>query len=175
MARNHDVAAALVHLEDFNRLRDVHQRGDVADRTDVDLATRQEGHGAVQIDGEAALDLVEDDAFDALGVVELGFETDPAFLAARLFARQHGLAESVLDALDIDFNFVADVEGAVLRLGAEFLERDATFDLQADVDDRHILFNGGDGALGNITFRQILIGDGFCEEGGKILLLGNSL
>jgi hypothetical protein len=57
----HDVAAALVHLEDFERLRRVHQRGDVADRADIDLAARQEGHGAVQIDGEAALDLVEDD------------------------------------------------------------------------------------------------------------------
>ena len=44
----------------------MHQRGDVADRADVDLAARQEGHGAVEIDGEAALDLVEDDAFDVL-------------------------------------------------------------------------------------------------------------
>ena len=52
-ARDHDVAAALVHLEDFERLRDVHQRGDVADRTDVHLAARQEGHCAIQVDGEA--------------------------------------------------------------------------------------------------------------------------
>ena len=37
-ARNDDVAAALVHLEDFEGLRVVHQRGDVADRADVDLA-----------------------------------------------------------------------------------------------------------------------------------------
>jgi hypothetical protein len=36
--------------------------GDVADRTDVDLRARQERDGAVEIDGEAALDLVEDDA-----------------------------------------------------------------------------------------------------------------
>ena len=65
-ARHHDVAAAAIHLEDLEGLRIVHQRGDVADRPDVDLAARQEGHGAVEIDGEAALDLVEDDAFDAL-------------------------------------------------------------------------------------------------------------
>src|SRR5690606_19049794 len=65
-ARNDDVAATLVHLEDFEGLRVVHQRSDVTDRTDVDLRTRQEGDGAIQIDGEAALDLVEDDAFDAL-------------------------------------------------------------------------------------------------------------
>ncbi len=38
-ARHHDVAAAAIHLQDLERLRDVHQRGDVADRPDVDLAT----------------------------------------------------------------------------------------------------------------------------------------
>ena len=61
-ARHDDVAAAAIHLQNLERLLDVHQRGDVADRADVDLAARQEGHGAVEIDGEAALDLVEDDA-----------------------------------------------------------------------------------------------------------------
>ena len=61
-ARDDDVAAPLVHLQDLEGLRVVHQRGDVAHRADVDLAARQEGDGAVEIDGEAALDLVEDDA-----------------------------------------------------------------------------------------------------------------
>jgi hypothetical protein len=61
-ARHHDVAAAAIHLEDLERLRIVHQRRDVANRADVDLRARQEGHRAVEIDGEAALDLVEDDA-----------------------------------------------------------------------------------------------------------------
>jgi hypothetical protein len=69
--RNDDVAATLVHLEDFEGLRVVHQRGYVADRTDVDLRTRQEGNGAVEIDGEATLDLVEDHAFDALAGLNL--------------------------------------------------------------------------------------------------------
>ena len=44
----------------------MHQRADVAHGTDVDLAARQEGDGAIEIDRETALDLVEDDAFDAL-------------------------------------------------------------------------------------------------------------
>ena len=63
-ARDDDIAAAAVHLQDLERLRHAHQRRDIADRPDVDLAARQEGHGAVEIDGEAALDLVEDDAVD---------------------------------------------------------------------------------------------------------------
>ena len=103
-ARDDDVAAALVHLEDLERLRRVHQRADVAHRADVDLAARQEGHGAVEVDGEAALDLVEDDARDLLVLLEDLLEPGPALLAARLVARQHRLAERVLDALEIDLD-----------------------------------------------------------------------
>jgi hypothetical protein len=54
--RDDDVAARAVHLEDLEGLFLAHQRADVADRTDVDLRTRQEGRGAAQVDGEAALD-----------------------------------------------------------------------------------------------------------------------
>ncbi len=50
-ARHDDVAAAAIHLQDLEELRRRHQWADVADRTDVHLRTRQEGHGAVEIDG----------------------------------------------------------------------------------------------------------------------------
>src|SRR6185437_16182662 len=83
-ARHHDVAAATVHLQDLERLRIVHQRRDVADRTDIDLRARQEGHSAVEIDGEAALDLVEDDAVDLFVILERLLELAPALLAPRL-------------------------------------------------------------------------------------------
>src|SRR5262249_2941985 len=65
-AGNDDVAAAAVHLQNLEWLRHVHQWGDVADRPDVHLAAGQEGHRAVEIDGEAAFDLVEDDALHFL-------------------------------------------------------------------------------------------------------------
>src|SRR6202163_1818150 len=97
-ARHHDVAAAAIHFEDLERLGIVHQRRDVADRTDVDLRTRQKGYCTVEVDGEAALDLVEDDAVHLLVIVEGLLELAPAFLAARLVARQHGFAERILDA-----------------------------------------------------------------------------
>jgi hypothetical protein len=142
---------------------------------DVDLAARQEGHGAVQIDGEAALDLVEDDTFNTLLRVELLFETDPAFLAASLLARQHGFAKCVFDALDIDFDFVADLERAVLGLGAEFLQRHAALDLETDVDDGDVLLDGHHDALGNIAFGKVLRGNGFGEQGCEILCHGFSV
>ena len=119
--RDDDIAAALVHLEDLEGLRHVHQRPDIADRTDVDLRTRQEGNGAFEIDGEAALDLVEDDAFDALVVVVHLFELDPALFAAGLLAAEHGLAHRVLDAVDIDLDLGTDLDGPVTAGLAEFL------------------------------------------------------
>src|SRR4029077_19472133 len=83
-ARDHDIAAPAIHFENLERLRHVHQRGHVADRSDVDLAARQERHGTVEIDGEAALDLIEDDAVDLLVALERFLQAAPAFLAARL-------------------------------------------------------------------------------------------
>ena len=109
-AGDDDIAAAAIHLQDLERLRHVHQRADVADRADVHLAARQERHGAVEIDGEAALDAVEDDAFDALAGLVFLLEPGPALLAPRLLARQHRLAGRVLDALEIDIDLVADRE-----------------------------------------------------------------
>src|SRR5450432_1353381 len=122
-ARHHDVAAAAIHLEDLERLRIVHQRRDVADRADIDLRARQEGHRAVEIDGEATLDLVEDYAVNLLVVVEGLFQLAPAFLAARLVARQHGLAERILDAVEEHLDFVTDLEIAFAARARKFAQR----------------------------------------------------
>ena len=168
-AGDDDVAAPLVHLEDAEGLRRVHQRADVAHRAHIHLAARQEGHGAVEIDGEAALHLVEDGAGDGLVLLEHLFEADPAFLAPRLLARQHRLAERVLDALQIDFHLVAGIELPVAAADAEFLQRHPAFDLQADIDDRDILLDGDHRALDDAALDEIVPGEGFFQESGEIL------
>src|SRR6202046_3908668 len=122
-ARHHDVAAAAIHLEDLERLRIVHQRSNVADRADIDLRARQEGDSAVEVDREAALDLVEDNAVDLLVIVEGLLELAPAFLAARLVARQHGFAERILDAIEEHLDLVADLEFAFAAGSCEFTQR----------------------------------------------------
>ncbi len=128
-ARDDDIAAPAIHLEDLERLRIVHQRRDVADRPDIDLRARQEGHGAVEIDGEAALDLIEDDALHLFVILERLFELAPAFLAARLVARQHRFAERILDAFEIDLDGVADLDLGVAAGPGEFAQRHAAFGL----------------------------------------------
>src|SRR5467141_205243 len=176
-ARHHDVAAAAIHLENLERLRIVHQRSYVADRPDIDLRARQEGHGAVEIDGEAALDLIEDDAVHLLVVVESLLELAPAFLAARLVARQHGFAERVLDTVEKHLDLVADLEFAFLAGSCEFTQRHAAFGLQADVDDGHVLLNRNNDALDDGAFLQIAAGKALVEHRGKIVagrIIGSS-
>src|SRR6185503_11528726 len=109
-ARHDDVAAATVHLEDRELLVLAHQRADVAHRADIDLAARQEGHGAVEVDGEAALDAAEDVAGDALVVVERLLELGPRLFAASPLAREHRLAFAILHAVDEDLDGVADLQ-----------------------------------------------------------------
>ena len=105
---------------------------------------------------------------DLLVGLEGLLELDPALLAARLVAREHGLAERVLDALEIDLDLVADLDLGLPARAGEFLQRDAAFGLQADVDDGEVLFDGDDRALDDGAFLQIAAGEGFFEQGGEI-------
>src|SRR6185295_3850236 len=171
-ARHHDVAAAAIHLQDLERLRHVHQRRHVADRPDVDLAAWQERDRAVEIDREATLDLIEDDAGDLLVAVERLFELAPAFLAARLVARENRLAKRVLDALEIDLDLVADLDLAAAAGAGELAQRDATFGLGADVDDGEILLDPDDLALDDRSFLQIALAECLIEHCGKIFARG---
>jgi hypothetical protein len=168
MARHDDIAAALVHLEDLEGLGNVHQRGDIADWADIDLRARQEGDGAFEVDREAALDLVEDRAFNALVVVVHFFELDPALFTAGLFAAQHRFAHRVLDAIDIDFHDRADGDGAVTASLAEFLERNAPFGLETDIDDRQILFDRDHGSLDDGAFQRLVVDERVHQQGFKI-------
>lgn len=145
--RHDDISAALVHLQDLEGLRDVHQRSCILHGPDIDLAARQEGDSAAKINGEAALHAVEDDAIDALAPLEGLLKTIPGFFPARLVAADDRFTVRVLDALDIDLDRVADFQRRFSPWRCELLQRHAAFHLQADIDHSHVLFNGGDDAL----------------------------
>ena len=146
---------------------------DVAHRADVDLRAGQEGHGAVEVDGEAALDAAEDDALDARGLGEFGFELVPRGFAAGAVARQHRFAMRILDAVDEHFDFVADLEIGLLARRGEFAQRHAAFGLQADVDDGHVVFDAGDGALDDAAFEAVVAPPSdFVEERREIVAGG---
>ncbi len=163
-ARHHDVAAAAIHLQDLERLRIIHQRRDIADRPDVDLAARQERHRAVEVDGEAALHLVEDDALDLLVAAEGLLELAPALLAACLVTRQHGLAERVLHPLEIDLDGVADLDLGLPARPREFADRHPALGLGADIYDRKILLDPDNGSLHHRALLGAALGEGLFEH-----------
>src|SRR5215467_1167173 len=163
-ARHHDVAAAAIHFQDLERLRLIHQRRHVADRPDIDLAARQERHRPVEVDGEAALDLIEDDALDLFVAVEGLFQLAPALLAPRLVAREHGFAERVLHPLEIDLDRVADLDVGLPARSREFAQRDASLGLGADVDDGEILLDADDRPLDDGALLRAALGKGLFEH-----------
>ena len=171
-ARHDDVAALAVHLQDHERLRQVHQRGDVADRADIDLRTGQERHGAAEVDGEAALDPAEDDALDALAGGVLRLQRVPGGFAAGAVARQHRLAHGILDAVDEHFDFVADVQLGLHAGRCKLAERHAALRLQADIDDREVVLDGGDAALDHATFEGLILAERALEHRCEIVAGG---
>src|SRR4029077_8104579 len=99
-ARDDDIAARAVHLEDRERLFTAHERTDVAHRTDVHLGARQEGGGPAEVDRKAAFDPPDDGAHDRLVLGEPAFEPRPRLFPARLVAADYSFAEGVFDPLE---------------------------------------------------------------------------
>src|SRR6185437_12840973 len=151
-ARDDDVAARAVHLEDLEGLRRSQQRGDVTYRADIDLAARQERDRAIQIDGEAAFDAAEDHAGHALIGLEALFELRPCLFAPRLLSRNLRFAVLVFHALEINFDGIAGLDLGRAARGREFLQCDAAFGFEADIDERHIVLDGDDDALDDRAF-----------------------
>ena len=107
-----------------------------------------------------------------LVILERRFQLAPAFLAPRLVAREHRFAERVLDALEIDFDLVADFQIGLTAGGCEFAQGHAAFRLQPDVDDGEVLFDADDGALDDRTFLQVSGPKGFIEHLGEVFTRG---
>jgi hypothetical protein len=166
-----DIAAGTVHLEDLERLRRAHKRADIAHGADIDLAARQEGDGAAEIDGEAALDPAIDGAVDP----ELGFESPlqrrPGFLAPGFFAREDDGAVAILVALHIEFDHVARLHVRLLAGQAEFLERDAAFGFQADIDDGEFIGEADHPPGDDRPVEARVQAKGLIEERGEILAM----
>src|SRR5690606_16596119 len=137
-ARDHHVVALAVELDELELELLALQVHGVADRAHVDQRARQERADVLDVDGEAALDLAADAAGDGLVLLEGFLEFVPHHGALGLLARQHGLAEAVLERVEGDLDDVAlgdvDLAGVVTEL---FDGHDA-LGLEAGVDDDHV-------------------------------------
>ena len=147
---------------------DIHQGSNVTDRTNINLRTRQEGHGTIQINRVTTLDLIEDHAIDLLLGFESHFKLDPAFFATGFVTGNHGFAERVFNPVEIDLDFIADDRQTFTAKAGKFFERHAPFCLQAQINDRHIFFDSDHAAFDNRTFQCLGIVKGLVQHGCEV-------
>src|SRR5690606_26529987 len=167
-AGDDDVVALAVQLDDLELEFLALEVGRIAHRAHVHQRARQERTDVLDVDGEAALDLAGDAAGDGLVAFHRFFQLVPDHGALGLLARQHGLAEAVLERVEGDLHFVADFDFKLASLVLELLERDDALGLEAGVDDDHVradLHHGaGDDAAG-LELGQLRFGllEQFCK------------
>ena len=134
LAREHDIAALLVDLDDPHAQFLAAQRVGIPDRTHVDLRPGQERADA-DVHRQPALDPLDDAADDdlPLGVGLLGVVPDLHLLG--LFAREDDVAFTVLGALEEHVDDIAGLDGYLAGFVDELVDGDDAFGLVADVDN----------------------------------------
>ena len=130
-ARDDDVVALLVELDDLELEDLAFEVARVAHRAHVDQRTGQERADEFDLDGEAALDAAVDEALDDLLLLERGLEALPGAGALGLLAREACFAGAVFDAVQRDFDVVADGDFDFAALVLELLDGDDGFGLES--------------------------------------------
>ena len=154
LAREHDVAALLVDLDDAHPELLPLQRVEIAHRPDVNLRSRQERADA-DVDGETALDPLDDAADDDLPFLVGLLDLVPDLHLLGLLAREHDVAFAVFGALEQHVDRVAGLRRHLAALVDEFFDGDDAFGLEADVDDDFRRRHFDDRALDDFTFRDV--------------------
>ena len=95
----------------------------VAHGAHVDERAGQERAHEIDLDGEAALDAAVDEALDDLLLLERRLEALPGAGTLGLLAREARFAGAVLDAVECDFDVVADADFDFAALVLELLRR----------------------------------------------------
>jgi len=146
-ARDDDVAAALVELDDLELVLLAEELVDVRHAAERDLRAGEERVDAHQVDDDAPLDLLDEGALH--GLIALVREADllPHPHEVRFLLREDDRAFVVLEMLEEDLDLIAGLE---VREVLELLERDGALGLEADVEDDEVVADLQDLALQGI-------------------------
>ena len=118
----------------MERLFGADQGLDIAYRADIDLAARQECHGAIEIDGKAAFDPAKNNAFDAQAILVGLFELFPGFFTARALSAKNGFAAAIFNALNENLNLITNLEFVRLSGSGKFFQWHPPLNLEADIN-----------------------------------------
>jgi hypothetical protein len=154
LARQHDVAALLVDLDDAHAQFLPAQGIQIPHRPHVDLRSRQERAHA-DVHGEPALDAFDDAADDHLAFLVGLLDLVPDLHLLGLLTREDNVSLAILGPLEQHVHAVARLRGDLAGLVDELFDRNDAFGLEADVDNdfggRHL----DDGALDDLAFRDV--------------------
>ena len=152
-AREDDVVAAAVELDDFALERLAHELVEVVDAADVDQRGGQEAAHA-EVEDEAALDDLDDAAFDRFAGVGGDLDPAPGLLEAGALLGEDQAALGVLLGEDQGVDLLAqlDLFGRVDRLAdRELVGGDDPLGLVADVDQDLVFVDPDDFAVDDVA------------------------
>ena len=154
LAREDDVAALLVDLDDPHAQLLPLQGVEVADGPHINLGSRQEGAHA-DVDRQSSLDALDDAADDHLAFLVGLLDLVPNFHLLRFFAREHHVALAILGALEQHVDDVVGLRGHLAVLVDELFDRDHAFGFEADVHDHFRGRHLHDAAFHYFPFRDV--------------------
>jgi hypothetical protein len=173
-ARQHDVVALAVELDDLELHGLVFVRRGVLHRAGVDQRAGKEGADAVDHHGQPALDLAGGRALDELTSFQRLFQRQPRRQALGLVTRQHGVATTVFQRFDRNGDEIADLDFGFTLVVVELFDRDVGVGLQPGVDHDEVLIDrdhfGGDDFAG----AQFACLQGLFKQCGKRLVAGGT-
>ncbi len=117
----------------------------------------------LNIDGEAALDALDDDALDGLFLVVGALNVVPGAKALSLLVGELGVTVFGLTLLAHDVDFVAGLEAGLALVIEDFGDGHHAFRLGADIDD-----DVGGRQLDHGAFDHVVIADRFFGLGGEV-------
>src|SRR6266702_523351 len=168
-AREDDVAALLVELDDLELELLADELVEVPHRADVDLRPGQERLHA-DVDGEAALHAPDDDALDELVALARGRDLVPDAHLVGLLLGEDDHPGVILPGLDEHLDLVAHLDGR-LRAGRgdELVDGHLPFGLVADVDDGIVLGQLDDGSADDLALLDLAAARlTLREQGGEV-------
>src|SRR5262245_9960447 len=154
LARENDVAAFLVNLQDpdFDLL--VPEAVEVADRANVDLAAGQERLNAPDVDAEAAFYPIRHARDDVRALLVSLLDLLPRLHAHGVGARKLHVAFGVFELFDVDVDFIARVDRNLLAV-LELADRDDALRFETDVDDDVLVGDLDDAAFDDLALADL--------------------
>ena len=144
--RKHDAMALVIEIDDLEAQFLADEFVEIADRLAANLRCGNESAHA-EIDENAALDDLRDGGFDHF-VVVVGFDDFlPRLERASAAFGEKERTVLIVDAVDHDFERIADLEHLGFDRERKFAERQHAFRLAADVDEQFVLILRDDEAV----------------------------